>query len=359
MNKRFTVALAAIAMGSVCLPAQALAQFAHEPFFDNAVALSQAYGLESIGLRLDLAAAFSAPYDDELIETIEGVSGGAYQRFGGTLEARDSELATALSAALHEVGEAVEDGEDPTAAIAEARELLGKAYDVVIPVELRDSAAFKGGVLIQLLLAEEGVAEGYEEAVEGNEPWEYPNGWVALQRVKVLWNEVKGDASAERLADGQEMLDLLDTLYPQAEPPASLAGLNPEEAEGPAQRLGGIIEDVTNADLYPGRDVGRLVGHLGELTTAACAHYPHNGDVAVETIYAVFDLYDANIEKVASMFAPEVQERASELFGYMIASDDDDDEDASGTEADEVISAVEACGELVAAFADLKTAFGG
>ena len=365
MTKRFTVALAALAMASVCLPAQAFAQFAHEPFFDNAVELSHAYGLESIGLRLDLAAAFAAPYDDELIETIEGVSGPAYQRFGGTLQARDADLAMALSAALHEVEEAVEDGADPAEAIAEARGLLAKAYDVVIPAELRNSAAFKGGVLIQLLLAEEGVAEGYEEAVEGNEPWEYPNGWAALQRVKILWDEIKGDASAERLADGQEMLDLLDTLYPQAEPPASLAGLNPEEAEGPAQRLGGIIEDVTNADLYPGRDVSRLVGHLGKLTTAACNVYAQDDDVAVETIYAVFDLYDANVEKVASMFAAEAQERASEAFEYMIAGDDEDDEGAANAETaviaedNTVLSAVDACGELAAALAELKSAFGG
>lgn len=363
MTKRFLSA--ALALSSICLPVSAYAQFANDPFFDHTVPLSQAYGFESIGLGLDLAATFSPPYDEELVETLEGLTGTAYQRFKGSLENHDGDLAASLAAALHEVGEAAEDGEDPTEAIAEARDLLAKAYEAVIPADLRDSAAFKGGLMIDLLLAEGGVAEGYEEAVENQEPWEYPNGWVALQRVKALWDDVKDGASPERLADGQEMLDLLDTLYPEAEPPASVAGWNPEEAEGPAQRLGGIIEDVTDANLYPGRDVARLVGHLGELTTAACAVYPDDEGLAVETIYAVYDLYDAEVAGVASMFAEETAENASDLFGHMIAVEDDDDDEAATSSEEEAadggdeLSAADACGELAVAFGELKTVLGG
>jgi len=360
--------IAALALGSVCLPASAFAQYTNDPFYDHTVQLSQAHGLESIGLRLDLAAAFTAPYDGELVETIEGMTGTPLARFNGTLAESNPELAQALAAALHEVSEAVEDGVDATAAIAEARELLEQAYSAVISVTLRDDPAFNGGIIINLLLAEEGVAEGLEEAVENNEPWEYPNGYVALQRVKALWQEIKGTATEERLGDGQEMLDLLDTLYPQAEPPTSLAGLNPEEAEGPAQRLGGIVEEVVNADLYPGRDLPRLVTHLAEVTAAACAVYPEQAEVAAETIYAVYDLYAAHVEQVAGMFAPEVQDEASELFEQLIAAgDDDDDEAAEGAategavsaDDDVALSAVDACGELAEAFAGLKSALGG
>ena len=362
--------IAALALGSVCLPASAFAQYANSPFYDHTVELSQAHGLESIGLRLDLAAAFTAPYDDELVETIEGMTGAPLARFNGTLTQSNPELATALAAALHDVSEAVEDGADPTAAIAEARELLEQAYSAVISVALRDDPAFNGGIIINLLLAEEGVAEGLEEAVENDEPWEYPNGYVALQRVKALWQEIKRGASEQRLADGQEMLDLLDTLYPQAEPPESLAGLNPEEAEGPSQRLGGIVEEAVDADLYPGRELPRLVTHLAEVTAAACAVYPEQAEVAAETIYAVFDLYDAHVDKVAGMFAPEAQEQASELFGQLIGvGEDDDDEAAEGAvtaetapaaaDEDDALSATDACGELAEAFAGLKTALGG
>jgi len=370
MNKR-SIILAALAMGSVSLPGMAFAQYGNSPFYDHTVELSQAYGLEVIGLRLDLAAAFSPPYDDELAETIEGVTGAALARFSGTLEDRDPELATALAAALDEVAEIAEgeSDEDPAEAIAEARELLEQAYAVVIPAELRDQAAFKGGVIINLLLAEGGVAEGYEEAVENNEPWEYPNGWAALQRVKALWEEVKDSASAERLADGQEMLDLLDTLYPEAQPPAVVAGLNPEEAESPAQRLGGIVEEVTDADLYPDRDLPKLMGHLAEMTTAACAVYPQNADIAAESIYAVYDLFATHLADVSGMFAPELQENASELFGSMIVAEDDDDDDDGAASAedeeedddgdDDQLSGTDACGELAEAFTELRAVLGG
>lgn len=364
MTKRSSI-LTAVAMASTCLTGAALAQqYANSPFYEHTVALSQAYGIEAIGLRLDLAEAFSAPYDDELAETIEGVTGTDFQRFAGTLGANSPQLAEALTAALGEVAEAVETGTDVTEAVIEARALLAEAYAAVIPPEMRDQPAFKGGVIINLLLAEGGVAEGYEEAVENSEPWEYPNGWAALQRVNALWEEVKGSASAERLADGQEMLDLLDTLYPEAQPPASVAGLNPEEAESPSQRLGGIVEEVTDADLYPGRDLPRLMGHLAELTTAACAVYPQNDAVASETVYAVHDLFATHLEDVSGMFAPELQEHASELFGALIAAEDDDDdagEAAAGDEGedDDLLSTTDACAELATAFAELRTVLGG
>jgi len=379
MNKPLTL-IAALALGSVALPGVATAQYAHAPFFDHPVELSQAYGLETIALKLDLASAFAAPYEDELIEGIEGMTGAPLARFAGTLAEKNADLADALSAALAEVAEAAEEGEDASEAIAEARELLDQAYAAVIPQALRNDPAFVGGIIITLLLAEEGVAEGYEEAVEGQEPWEYPNGWVALQRVNVLWDEVKGAATEQHLADAQEMLDLLATLYPQATPPESVAGLNPEEAESPSQRLGGIVETVVDADLYPGRDLPRLSGHIAELTEAACALYPDRDEVAAETIYAVHDLYAAHLADVAGLFAPELQEEADELFGAMIVAEDDDDDEAgegaddqsaATAEADDdadaeqdqdddaQVSAAQACTELSEAFTQLRTALGG
>jgi hypothetical protein len=325
--------------------------------------------LKSIGLRLDLASTFDAPYDDELIETIEGVTGPALERFEGTLAAADAELAQNLRAALQEVAGTAEAGEDPAAALEEARSFLAQAREVVIPSDLSATPAFVGGVMIQLLLAEEGVAEGYEEAAEGNEPWEYPNGWVSLQRVKVLWDEIGADASEQQIADAQEMLEVLDGLYPQAQPPESVAGWNPEEAEAPAQRLGGIIETVVDANLYPGRDAARLAGHLSELAGQACAVFEEDEAVARETIYALYDLYDGELAGVASLFVPEDEETASEMFGALIgAGDDDDDDDESVEDVEAVedeadddgvaISGAQACGELQTALTNIQGAFG-
>lgn len=264
MIKRLSLSFSVIALSAALAPSAGFAQYSGDPFFDNTVAMSQAYGLESIGLRLDLATTFDVPYHEELVETIEDVTGAPLERFEGTLAAANPELAQSLRDALEEVADAAEDGEDPSEAIEEARALLAEAYDVVIPADLRSTPAFTGGVIIQLLLAEEGVAEGYEEAVEENEPWEYPNGWVALQRVKVLWGEIEAEASEQHAADALEMIAALDELYPVAEPPESVAGWNPEEAEAPAQRLGGIVESVVDANLYPGRNGGRLAGHLAK-----------------------------------------------------------------------------------------------
>jgi hypothetical protein len=255
--------------------------------------------------------------------------------------------------------------------VEEARALLAQAYDVVIPQDLRGTPAFTGGIMIQLLLAEEGVAEGYEEAAEGNEPWEYPNGWVALQRVKALWSEIEADASEQHAADALEMFDVLDGLYPQAEPPESVAGWNPEEAEAPAQRLGGIVETVVDANLYPGRDAARLSGHLVALAGEACTVYDEDEAVARETLYALYDLYDGELAGVASLFVPEDEETASDMFGILIGAgdDDDDDDDDAGAEADDdddddddddvTLSGAEACGELQTALTNIQGAFGG
>src|SRR5690606_16800059 len=120
-----------------------------------------------------------------------GVKGPLYEHFEGTREAKDKGLAKALSRSLKAIIAAVEGNGDPKAIVAEARELLDRAYATVIPEELRNNAAFKGGVIQNLLLADDGVAEGYEEAIEEGNPWEYAAGWAALQRVKVLWADVK------------------------------------------------------------------------------------------------------------------------------------------------------------------------
>ncbi|WMT87504.1 hypothetical protein NO932_02565 [Pelagibacterium sp. 26DY04] len=365
MTKRFPLSISAIALSLALAPATGFAQYSGDPFFENTVALSQAYGLESIGLGLDLASEFEAPYDDELVETVEGITGASLERFEGTLATTDAELAQNLRAALEAVAKAAEAGEDTSASVEEARALLIQAYDVVIPENLRGTPAFTGGVMIQLLLAEGGVAEGYEEAAEGNEPWEYPNGWVALQRVKALWSEIEADASEQQVADAQEMFETLDGLYPQAQPPESVAGWNPEEAEAPAQRLGGIVETVVDANLYPGRDAARLAGHISALASEACAAYGENEAVARETLYALYDLYDGELAGVASLFVPEDEETASDMFGALIGTgdDDDDEEGAEDTEVegdddDAGLSGGDACSALQTALTNIQGAFG-
>jgi hypothetical protein len=364
MSKPIRLALGAVALGATLLPATAFAQYTHDPYFEQTVVQSQAFGLEVIGLRLALAEKFAPPFDDELVEQIESMTGADLARFSGTLGHHDPELASSLADALDAVEDAVGAREDATAVVKNAQELLAKAYATVIGTEVTDAPSFKAAVLVNLLLAENGVAEGYEEAVENREPWEYPNGWAALQRVKVLWTEIKPLGAEQRQTDGQEMIDALDALFPDAGPPESVAGWNPEEAESPAQRLSGIVEEVADANLYPDRDLPRLAGHLSDITAKACEAYAA-GDAAIaaESLYAAFDHYQSHLYDTAGLFAPEVQDKVSELFGALInAGDDDDDDEAAPAAADDGEAEVEpavACGELQQGFVDLKTAFGG
>ncbi|HEY4200621.1 MAG TPA: hypothetical protein VGM83_08665 [Devosiaceae bacterium] len=398
MSKHLSVVLGAFALGATLLPTTAFAQqYTHDPFFEQTVPQSQAYGFEMIGMRLALAQKFAPPYDDEFVEQIESMSGADLARFHGTLTAASSDLASSLSDALEAVEDAVNNGKDASAAAKSAQNLLSKAYDAVIGADVRKQPSFEAAVLVNLLLADNGVSEGYGEAVENQDPWEYPNGWAALQRAKQLWADIKPLGTAQRQTDGQEMIDALDKLFPNAGPPKSVAGWNSEDAEDPAQRLSGIIEEVADSNLYPDRDLPRLSDRLAEVTSQACEAYTAGDDeIAAEDLFAVFDHYQSHLYDPAGLFAPEVRGKISALFGSLIATGDDEDDEAAtaegsddqaavapdtddkavaGGEEDNAAatddddqaeaaveipdSPVEACGELKQGFIDLKTAFGG
>jgi hypothetical protein len=297
-----------LAVAVAALLTTASAQYANDPFFDHTLAVSQAFGLERILLRLHAAEELGDDIEDEFEEQIEKLLGRDFGRFAGSLAELDAELAEELREALDEVEEAFEDGDDLAGPIERARELTLRAYDLLIPAELRSSPAFIGAVLADLLLADDGVAEAYEDAAE-EELWEYPAGWGALQRVLVLWGEIEHLASDERREDAQEMFAELALIYPSPVPPAEIVG-DPEEAEAPSQRLTGIIEEVVDANLYMGRDLGRLAEHLAEaLVAPACVAFEAGrDDVATEHLYAVRDPYRKHLRRLLDLIAPEIHE---------------------------------------------------
>ncbi|MBM9595469.1 hypothetical protein [Roseitranquillus sediminis] len=367
--------LALLSPALASLATAAPAQDGSAPFLDWTVEESRAFGLEMIASRLTLADHFAPPFDEELVEQLEAAAGPLLARFGGTLAERDAQLAEELAAALAEMAEAAEEGEDPSAAAAEAASLLARAREVVLDQEVREAPAFKAAVLVDLLLAEGGVAEGYEEAVE--EVWEYPSGWTTLQRVDLLWAEIQSLATEEHRGDAEEMLAALHALYPDAGPPGSVVGWNPEEAEAPAQRLAGIVESVVGADLFPGRDFARLAAHLAETTGASCAAYEVGDDaIGVEAIIAVHDLYEGELAATAGLFAPEAHAEAQELFPTLaeLGEDDDDEgeeegeddeaEDGEQTEESDTAPAdpsahAAACAALSETLSDIGSALGG
>jgi hypothetical protein len=377
MNRRRlfgSAAVGAIAAAVAAAPI-AWAQYTSDPFFDSTVQLSQTIGLELALQRLRIVEAIDPPFEAEFAEVVENLTGPDFQRFGGTLAAMDAELAEQLFEVLEAVAEAVEEGADDEVAylLPTAREMLNQAYDLVVPPEVRDTPAFKGAVMAQLLLGEGGVAEGLEEAFE--EEWEYANGWGATQRIKVLWGDISGLATAEQVADIEEMIDALDAIYPSPEPPESFAGIDPEEAETPAQRIVGFLEVVVDAQLYSGRDPARLIGHLAEATAAGCARYEAGEDeLGREIMYAVFDHYageTTGLGALINLFAPEVHEGAMEGFEHLVVVEDDDDEggdddapaggdDAAGDDDDdEGMEAAEACEVVLEAIEEGRAVLGG
>jgi hypothetical protein len=224
-------------------------------------------------------------------------------------------------------------------------------------------------VLANLLLAEGGVAEAYEEAVE--ELWEFPNGWGALVRVRILWAEIEPLATPQHQADGREMIDEMTDLFPTPQPPEPFVGKNPEEAEAPAQRLVGIIEEVADAALYPGRDLAKLAGHLAELLAPSCQSYADGAvEIAAEGIYTVHDHYTNHLGFLLDLIAPEVHERTTGFFAGLIAVEEDEGEhedgDREGADRDgdndgneDGVSTAEACLGLIDAFMEAKRVIGG
>ena len=348
----------------------ASAQYTNEPFFQWTVLQSQAIGLELALQRLRIVEAIEPPFDDEFAEVVENLTGPDFQRFGGTLATLDSELAEQLFEVLEGVAEAVEEGEEDEVAelLPAAREMLEQAYDIVVPEAVRTLPAFRAGLMAQLLLGEGGVAEGLEEAFE--EEWEFANGWAATQRVREMWLELAPLATENQRFEITATIDAFDAIYPSPEPPETLAGIDPEEAETPAQRMVGFLESVVDASLYSGRDPARLIGHLAEMAADGCARYEAGEDeVGREIMYAVFDHYageTTGLGDLIGLFAPEVHEEAMEGFEHLVVVEDDDDDDEGGDDApagddedEEAMEATEACEIVLEAIEEGLEVLGG
>lgn len=348
MATKLARALLTVLVGAMA--ATAAAQYGYQPFFDQPLIQNRAYGLELVLRRLAVIDQFEAPLDDDLMEQVEALLDSDVHRFVGTLRAADPALADDLMAALEEVEERAEAGEDASAAVAEARTLALRAYDRVVPTEVRRSPAFLGGVIADLSLGEGGVAEGYEEAA-GGEPFEFTSGWASLQRVEELWTQLSAYATAEQRADVEEMLGLLDGVYPRPEPPAAIVG-DPEEAEASVQRLISLLETVADAELFAGRDMPALAESLVVTLTPACRAYQAGDDaVALEGVFAVGELYVRYLADFMGFMAPEVHEEAAEVIGALTGLEAEGDEGEEGEEEDD-----EAGAEVAAAGAEAAPA---
>lgn len=274
--RRFFASVIAAGTFTAIVAPGANAQYTNRPFFTDPIVLSQAIGIELAQLRFRLILALDREFDTTIEEAIEALVGADYQRFANALGEIDEEFAGELyrvfAGALEVVGEgAVETGIDNRAVSSVALALLDDVYNLVIPAETQNDPVFKAAIMAQLLLGDAGVAEGLEEAFQ--ELWQYSNGWIATQRVKELWADIAYLATEEQAAEIEDAFAVLDEVYPSPHPPETFAGIDPEEAETPAQRILGFLEAIVDAELYAGRDQLVLLDHMIGLTEQACPYF--------------------------------------------------------------------------------------
>lgn len=319
---------AAAAAALILAPAAAGAQdsYANAPFNDVPVPLAQAAALDRIEgfARAVAAAGPGATADDDDDDAAAVAQSGDNEDQVGGEDDDDEEggplldlaffsgsLAAVAPDLAQELGEAVEAMTQggPGAAEAAARvvPLAEQARPKLLKPEIADAAPFRAALMASLLLDEGGVAEGYEEAV-GGEALAYGTGYFALQRVKSLWDGLAPAASPEQAANVGEMLAMLDSLFPTATLPDTLAA-DPEQAEAPAQQLVGLLEATANADLYPGRDIAGAAARVHDIAASGCkALAAGDTGTGAEALTIAAAYYGSTVGDTLGVMAPDAAE---------------------------------------------------
>lgn len=333
-----TVRHAFVAVATLLLLGSAAAQFSEEPFLERPTLMSHGYGLEIMASRFLFIEELDVVEHEDAVEQVEKLVDRDLRRFEGTLTERDPELAEAFRGALEDLIEAADAGEPVADRVPEVRALHEEVYDLLIG-DMAERPSYLAGVSADVLIMNDGVAEAYEDAA-GDELWEYVNGWGALERIKQIWVQIEPLANEQQVADYQEMIDFLEeVVYPRVTPPdAGITG-DPEEAEGATQRMIGILEVVTDTDLSPGRDMGRLTDTFLATLDDACEAYAAGNDMlGVEGVYTVRDPYRKHIRRFLELVAPPLYEGLGELTDALISDDPPTDQAAACWEVHEMLT---------------------
>jgi hypothetical protein len=293
----------------VLAPGTASAQsgYASAPFREAPVAVAQAAALERIEATARALAVTPPSVEDaderEEIEEGEGGPMADFALFRASLAAWSPELARSLDGAIGTLLETAEAGEDASGAAGAVVALSQEARDALFGGANGDPV-FRAALAASLLLDEGGVAEAYGEASEG-EASAYAVGWFTLQRVKALWLGLAGEATPEQTADVEAMLGMLDGLLPRRAAPERLSP-DPEQAEAPAQQLVGLLEAITDAELYPGRDLANATSLVHDLATRGCSSIEAGDDgLGVEELTIAAAYYAQTVQATLVVMAPD------------------------------------------------------
>ncbi|MDP4013542.1 MAG: hypothetical protein Q8P38_02805 [Candidatus Nanopelagicales bacterium] len=161
-----------------------------------------------------------------------------------SLRSQDAALTAELRTSLKESKDLVLAGApvaELKASFEQGWKILGTAETVLVPDDIRNTAAFRGAVVANLL----GIVGGeYEEAVVGGEmkmEIEYQDAWGALQVATERFDAERGDFGKD--ADEiSEHLEVLGTYLLGVEPPANIV-----DSELVAQEVGAVRGDIDRA----------------------------------------------------------------------------------------------------------------
>ena len=313
----------------------AIAQERPAPFAEDPLAISAAFGVEMAVVRLVAAAELIAAgiEGDDVEDALDALEVEG-MRYAWALARTDAALAAELDEALEATGQA----DDPADPIDVALPLAQRARDALVADRASDPA-FAAAMGVLLLTSATGVAEGFEGGVEG-EAGAYAMGWAALQRVKAYWSTLEPDANDEQRFEVDDQLAELEALFPRPVPPDGLERFDPEEAEGPAYRIAGYVEDVSGALVFPDRDLARLYAATRDVARDGCAAYGAGdrlrGDAHLAWTAFSFDEY---LTDTLSLFAPETMAVVSEALLALVPREveeegpDADRDDATGDDA--------------------------
>jgi len=363
MNRiRQTIACAALALlvGTVGASAQQVTERKNDPFYQWFIPQSQAFGLEMLGARIAVAEAYPAPVPAGLVAELDKMAIKDIHRFLATLQQKNAGLATQLKSAVDDVMKAVKAGQSAAAAAARAKPLVAQAYNVVIEPTLQANTAFRAGVLTNVLMAEDGVSEGFEEAVKPTGPWQYPTSWAAYVRTLALWKDLQPLAKGDTLTEGNLLIDNMKHFYTAgAQPKLPLPVEDQEELEALAGGMINVLEALADAHLFTGRDLPKHAQFLADTLAPACTDFQAGRDaLALERVYAVADQFTSETAGIAGaivVLAPDTDGRAKALFPRLIVTR----YTAAPDKINRAMPAAEACRGLVTVMNETKKAVGG
>jgi hypothetical protein len=332
----------------------------YEPYYEHMLPISQAFGIEMLDARLRVAEAYTTPINNDLKQQLANMATKDLGRFYGTLQQKNAALATELKTAVDAVVKAINDGQPAAALAARARPLVQRAYDVVIDPALRTNLQFKTAVTASLLVAEDGVSEGFEEAVKFPNRQQYPAGWGAWERVEVLWKELAAVTTPALASEGNLLMDNMRPFYKTKHlPPQPFPMEDQEELEALSHGMATVLENLADASLYVGRDMIRLTQTLNEVLAPACADYAAGRDaLATERVYAVLEHFVSEASGLAgavSIMAPAAETTARSLFPRLVTTRY---QPLTGT-VNTTISPADACRALQTVMVEAKKSVGG